>query len=361
MIDLHKPSPFIELAAVEAWDAWFRWREPTDLHDVAIEDTWRRVSAALASVEAPDDIAVWQARFMDAFASWRLLPDELLLANAGTGRPVHCDGEFHAALNAAFFVSTDHGNAPVLDLAALADCATIGVRVLDNAALLAGDAAPRLRIGLLGVADALALLGLAYDSDAGRVQAASVANALAQGCLRGSMLLALARGTCANDIRAVVARAETRGTPVDLLRDVARHGLRHAQLTAITPQPRLALLANGVADAVDPLRGTDHPSVIAAFPGGPRRTIRSSGYALNLLQAHGSSPDQEPDTLANLPWTAQIAMRAAVQPWIDEPIDYPLLATSDLGEAQRLEARELASSHGLGEPAWRDSAELQAL
>jgi ribonucleoside-diphosphate reductase alpha chain len=274
---------------------------------------------------------------------------------------VQCDGKFHAALNAASFVTMDRGNAPALDLTALADCATLGVRVLDNAALLAHVAAPRLRIGLLGVADAVALLGLAYNSDAGRAQAASMASALAQGCLRGSMLLATARGTCANDIRAVVARAETRGTPMDLLRDIARHGLRHAQLTAITPQPRLALLANGVADAVDPLRGTDHPNVIAAFPGGPRRTIRSSGYALNLLQAHGSSPDQKPDTLANLPWTAQIAMRAAVQPWIDEPIDYPLLATNDLGDAQRLKARVLAASHGLRDPAWRDSAELQAL
>lgn len=42
-----------------------------------------------------------------------------------------------------------------------------------------------------------------------------------------------------------------------------------------------------------------------------------AGYALNVLRA---------DTL---PWTAQIAMRAAVQPWMDEPIAYPLLEAAE--------------------------------
>jgi ribonucleoside-diphosphate reductase alpha chain len=360
VIDLHQPSPFIELAAVEAWDAWFRWREQTDLRDVSIEDTWLRVSSALASVEPRGETAMWQARFMDALASWRLLPDERLLTDAGTGRPMRYGGGIHAALNAASFVSFDRGNVSALDLAALSECAMLTVRALDNVALLATVAAPRLHIGLLGVADALALLGLAYDSDAGRVQAASMANALAQGCLRGNMLLAITRGAVASDTPVAFARAQSRGTSADLLRDIARHGLRHAQLTAIAPHPRLALLANDVADAVDPLRGEDHPNVIAV-PGGQRRTIRSSGYALNVLQGRGNGSGEEPDTLANLPWTAQIAMRAAVQPWIDEPIDYPLLTTSDLDDARRLEAQKLAASHGLGDPAWRDSAELQAM
>jgi len=62
-----------------------------------------------------------------------------------------------------------------------------------------------------------------------------------------------------------------------------------------------------------------------------------------------------------LSWIAQIKMRAALQPWMDEPIDYPLLATSDLGEAERLEARKLAAAHELGDPVWRAAVELQPL
>ena len=354
MIDLRRPSPFVELAAVEAWDAWFRWREQTDLRDFSIEDTWRRVSAALASVEPPGEIPMWQTRFMDALASWRLLPDERLLAVAGTGRITWGDGVLHAALNAAAFVSTDYAAASI-DLAALSDCAALAVRVLDNAALLAALPAPRLRIGILGIADALALLGLAYDSDAGRAQMSSTARALAEGCLRGSIMLAMARGACDHGLRVSIKRAELRGAPTNLLGDAARHGLRHAQLTAITSQPRLALLANDVADAVDPLRGVNHTHVITAADG--PRTVRSSGYALSTLRACGREPNGVPDTLAMLPWIAQIEMRAALQPWMDEPITYPLLATNDLNDSRRLQARKRAMEHGLGEPVWRNPLE----
>ena len=360
MIDLRSPSPFIDLAAVEAWDAWFRWREGSDLRDLSIEDTWQRVSAALALVEPGDETATWQARFMDALASWRLLPDERLLASAGTGRTTHRDGVLHASLNAAAFVTSSQAAGTSMDLAALGDCASLAVRILDDAGLAAGVAAPHLHVGLIGVADALALLGLSYDSDAGRMQAAAMARTLAERCLQGSIMLAAARGSCGRVGHACVARANLRGLPEELLRDAARHGVRHAQLTAITSQPRLALLANDVANAVDPLRGTNHAHVISAADG-QRTTVRSSGYALNIMHARGIKPAGMPDTLPDLSWIAQIKMRAALQPWMDEPIDYPLLATSDLGEAERLEARKLAAAHELGDPVWRAAVELQPL
>jgi ribonucleoside-diphosphate reductase alpha chain len=361
MFDLHRPSPFIDLAAVEAWDAWFRWREKADLRDVSIEGTWRRVSTALASSEPPGEIVAWQARFANALASWRLLPDERLLANAGTGRPLPLDGTLHASLNAAAFVSVDPATGASLDLAGLRDCAALAVRALDNAALQAGTTAPHLGIGMIGIADALALLGLRYDSDGGRTQAAVMAHALAEGCLHGNIMLAAARGPCGQAaLHACIAQARLRGLPEDLQRDAARHGVRHARLTAIMSQPRLALLANDVADAADPLRGRNHAHLITS-PDGQRATVRSSGYALNVLHAGGNEPASLPDTLSDMSWTAQIRMRATLQCWIDAPLDYPLLVTNDLGEAQRLEARRLAASHELGDPVWRDAVESHPL
>ncbi|MBS0432042.1 MAG: hypothetical protein JSS21_06510, partial [Proteobacteria bacterium] len=350
----------IDLAAVEAWDAWFRWREETCLRDLSIEDTWRRVSAALVSIEPGKEHATWQKRFMDAFASWRLLPDERLLACAGTGRVMCRNGVLHASLNAAGFVWSGQTAGASMDLAALSDCAALAVRVLDNAALQADIAVPHLRIGMIGIADALALLGLHYDSDSGRMQTAAMGRALAEGCLRGNVMLAAERGSCGHGARASMTRARLRGFPDDLLRAAARHGVRHPQLTAFTSQPRLALLANDVADAADPLRRRNHAIMISASDG-QRTTVRSSGYALNILHAGGMEPESMPDTLPDMPWMAQIKMRAALQAWVDEPIDYPLLATDDLGEAQRLEARELAATHELGDPVWREVASLQCL
>ena len=363
MIDLHRSSPFVDLAAVEAWDAWFRWREKADLRDLSIEDTWRRVSDALASIEPGGETTTWRTRFMDALASWRLLPDERLLADAGTGRITHWDGVLHACLNAAGFVCWGPTTGASMDLAALGGCAALAVRALDNAALQASIAAPRLRIGMIGVADALALQGLRYDSDPGRMQAAAMARALAEGCLHGSIMLAAERGACNYDdcaMHACIARAQRRGISAELLQDAVHYGVRHTQLTAITSQPRLALLANDVADAVDPLRGKNHAIVISASDG-QHTTVRSSGYALNILHTDGIEPKGMPDTLPDLSWMAQIKMRAVLQPWIDQPIDYPLLATNDLGKAQQLEARKLAAGHELGEPTWREVVELKPL
>lgn len=359
MIEPRRLSPFIDLAAVEAWDAWFRWREHTALHDISIEDTWWRVAGALASAEACDEGATWQVRFMDALASWRLLPDQRVLAEAGTGRVSQHGGALHAVLNVACFLSPEGSSHAAIDFNALTDCAALAVRALDNAALLAGNVMTRFRIGVVGIADALALLGLEYDSDAGRTQAVAVMRALAEGCLGGSIALAASRGGCKHDTRGLLARALLRDTPQELLKDVARHGLRHTQLTAITSQPRLALLANDVADAVDPLRGESHAHLIIATDG--QRTMRSSGYALNVLRNRGGGPSHWPDTLEHQSWLAQIAMRAVLQPWMDTPIAYPLLATRLPEEPQRLAARKLTAQHGLGEPVWRSSAELQAV
>lgn len=356
MFEPSRHSPFIDLAAVEAWDAWFRWRDHVRLRDFSIEDTWRRVAAALASTEAQGIRSAWQSHFMDAFTSWRLLPDERLIAAAGTDRITWQRGPLHAVINAAAFVQWPRENGPGIDLVALSACAGLAVRVLDNAALLAGVEESELRIGLMGVADALALLGLNYDSDAGRARASTLARALAEGCLRGSVELAAARGQIAGDLHAIAARATARGMPPELVQSLMRHGARHDPLTAIIPHHRLALLANDVADALDPLYGENHANHITAS-GGPRM-IRSSGYALNVLRGRGATRPAPPDTLADLPWKAQIAMRAAVQPWIDELVAYPMLATHDLDDMDMLAARHEAASHGLEAPSFRNPAAI---
>lgn len=356
MAESRRSSPFSDLASVHAWDAWFRWREGAAPRDASIEDTWRRVAAALTAVDANHAAAARQTRCMDALASWRLLPDERLLADAGTGRITWRDGSLHAVLNAAAFVSPGSGPGASISLSSMEDCAAMAVFMLDDAVLLAGIATPHLCIGIVGIADALALLGLGYASENGRAQAASMGRAVAEGCLRGNIRLAAERGACDSDTSFAIARAALRDAPQALLRDAARHGLRHVRLTAITSQPRLALLANDVADAADPLRGENHPHLISAPAG--QRMIRSSGYALNTLRERGSGRGDKPAVLADVPCMAQIEMRAVLQPWMDEAIAYPLLATRNPDECLRHRARQQAALHGLGEPAWRDPSTL---
>jgi ribonucleoside-diphosphate reductase alpha chain len=69
------------------WDAKYRFKtEAGDPMDKTVEDTWRRVAAALAKPER--DPAPWAERFAAALSDFRFIPAGRILAGAGTDRRV---------------------------------------------------------------------------------------------------------------------------------------------------------------------------------------------------------------------------------------------------------------------------------
>lgn len=288
---------FTEPVAVETWDAWFRWREGDALRDVTIDATWWRVAEALAAAEG-EQAPLWAHRFVDAFSRWRLLPDERLLLSAGTGTAL---GDFDrpaAVLNVAAFVVAPLTLHARFERDRFVETAALAVRMLDDALRLHGtvQAPAELRIGVIGMADALRMLGLPYASVEAQDQARAIAAALSEGTLHGSIDLADERGALDPhpDRHGLEARWHARSTPAWLIEEGLRHGVRHSVLTAIDPHPRLARLANDVTDALDP---------------SPEPT--RAGHETAALGAGAFR-------------TAQLELRAAMEPWIDAPIDYPL-------------------------------------
>ncbi|MGE5027676.1 MAG: adenosylcobalamin-dependent ribonucleoside-diphosphate reductase, partial [Betaproteobacteria bacterium] len=70
------------------WDVRYRYREDSGIAvDQSVEDTWRRVAHALASVE-PRDNDAWERRFHEILAGFRFLPGGRILAGAGTSHKV---------------------------------------------------------------------------------------------------------------------------------------------------------------------------------------------------------------------------------------------------------------------------------
>lgn len=302
-------SIFVEMAAVETWDTWFRWRENGCLRDTTIDGTWRRVAHALARSDRD------AAEYIGACANWRVLPDERIIATAGTSDPSWPADGLVAVVNAAVFVRDACTPRARFDAPQFAAAATLAVRLLDDASMAAsataGGASPRLRIGVIGVADALASMDEAYGSAAACAQLRELGRALAEGCLRGSVRLAVERGARARLTHEAARRATERGMSADLVEDAARHGLRYAQLTAITSQSRLARFANDVADAIEPLR-----------QGPPDRETPASRRSPWVGTGHRfrSGATRSP---ATTPLQAKIAMRDALQEWIDAPIACP--------------------------------------
>ena len=321
MPDRHQqPSPFLDAAAVDAWDAWFRLREDGELRDLSIESTWQRVATALAGAEVAT-AKPWSRLFFEAQAQWRLVLDERVLAGAGSAAAVW-PADPVAVLNLPAFVGGAFTAGAHVDDAALRDTAEIAVRCLDNVGLLnaTGTAAPH--VGVIGLADALAMLGDDYDSDRARCRASAVARTIAEGCLAASIRLARERGARMRPNDIVRQTWRRRDVPLHLVADADACGLRHAQLTSIQPQPRLAQFANNVTDALDPLgceygwRGRSS----RARPGQP------CGYAAAVarLVVNGESALRAVAPPADVPAAAQLALRASMQAWVDAPIDYPL-------------------------------------
>jgi len=82
-------STRLEGISREIWEMKYRY-VPADGNggDACIEDTWRRVARAAASVEASQERKRWERAFLDILEDFRFLPGGRILAGAGTGRQV---------------------------------------------------------------------------------------------------------------------------------------------------------------------------------------------------------------------------------------------------------------------------------
>jgi len=297
-----RATRFTDPDSVDAWDNWFRWRDADCLHDRTIDATWSRVANAIAPVP---DTQGWAHRYVEAFSRWQLLPDERLLRLAGTGSDLSSLEAPCAVLNVAAFVIAPHSRQARFDDERFAAIAALAVRMLDDALMAmhgVASQAPALRIGMIGFADALKLLGVDYNDERAPEIARVVGTALASGTLQGEFDLIAERGPREPASAPLLAAWHDRRAPEELVAAATARGVRHRQLTAIESQPRLALLANGASDALDPCHVSTYSSTAHAS---------SESAQADLVPA--------PDRIA----AAWSCIRSSIQPWIDVPLPNP--------------------------------------
>ena len=344
MLERQPLSPFLDPAAVNAWDAWFRLREDGELRDLSIESTWRRVADALEC----EDLACHgpiAERCYEALARWQLLFDERILATAGSARAQWPEDPV-AVLNLAGFVQAPFSAHARVDYPAVRETAELAVRCLDCTSRHDPKAACAPRIGMIGLADALALLGQPYDSQGGRDATGNMAQALAEGCLAANVRQARDLGPrveCTPDLR---TRMTSRGMPGELIREAARTGLRFRELTSITTQRGLALFANNVSDALDPLCPGEQVTTRNANPAGYAAAVA------RLAPAQAQATMRLATAREEVSVRDQIRLRGAAQPWIDLPIDYPIRIREAPDPPSESSWRELAHAYSLGAPRW---------
>ncbi|MFC6633945.1 adenosylcobalamin-dependent ribonucleoside-diphosphate reductase [Microbulbifer taiwanensis] len=248
------------------------------------------------------------------------------------------------SVNLTRFVEEPFSNRARLNWDGVADCAALGVRMLDNVIDLSRYPLPaqeqqargsrRIGIGITGLADALIALGLHYDSDAARELAVRVMWTLRHSAYRTSTALAQEKGSFPFFERGqYLAGADIRALPQELRRAIGERGIRNSHLVAIAPTGTISLLANCVSSGVEPVFDFRHRRRVLTA-GGEYREFEIIDPIYRLWCDGGGNSGALPDTFVaahGLSPRAHLLMEAALQPYVDNaisktvnvPEDYP--------------------------------------
>jgi ribonucleoside-diphosphate reductase alpha chain len=262
------------------------------------------------------------------------------------------------SINLAALVTAPFTASAALDLARLERRVAIGVRMLDDLIDIARyplapqkrEALSKRRVGLgvTGLADALAFVGLRYDSAAARETAGIWMGAIADVAYRASAELAAEKGSFPlYDREAFLAAPFVAGLGKEARAAIARHGIRNGCLTSVAPTGTISLLAGNVSSGIEPIYDYRYSRFVLDAQGERReQTVEDFAYA-RFRSLYGVDAPLPPAfvTAGEVSPSAHVAMQAAVQRHVDSSISKTINVPEDLPfgafEAIYLEADEL--------------------
>ncbi len=245
-----------------------------------------------------------------------------------------------------------------IDLARLEERVGIAVRLLDNIIDVSRYPLPRQRqeafskrrigLGVTGLADALAFVGLRYDSAEARHMAGRWMEVIAESAYRASAGLAAEKGAFPlYDRDAFLAAPFVLRLSETTRAEIARHGIRNGCLTSVAPTGTISLLAGNVSSGIEPIFDYRYRrNVLDKTAARRQETVEDHAFA-EFRRRFGEDAPLPPAfvTARELAPSAHLAMQAALQPHVDSSISKTINVPADCSfeefEAIYLEADAL--------------------
>jgi ribonucleoside-diphosphate reductase alpha chain len=237
------------------------------------------------------------------------------------------------SVNLANLVLRPFGDDAALDLAELDRTVAVAVRMMDNVIETSNYPLPeqareanakrRIGLGLTGLADALAMCGLRYGSEAAAAQAKSWMAAVESAAYGASIALARERGAFPLfEADAYLASGHVRKLPQPLREGIATHGIRNALVTSIAPTGTISLFAGNVSSGVEPVFAFRYERKVR-LANGSHRIEPVEDRALWLYRQRFGADAELPDyfvTAQTLEPADHLRMQAALQAHVDSSI-----------------------------------------
>lgn len=168
------------------------------------------------------------------------------------------------AINLTRFVHQPFSRQPKFDFGSLAAVASVATRFLDNvhdislfplkAQEKAAGASRRIGLGITGLGDLFAMLGLRYGGPASVALTGEIMGLIRDTAYRTSIGLAQEKGVFPefNKIK-YGASPFVLDLPQEIQDAIAQHGIRNSHLLAVAPTASVSLLANNISRGIEPI------------------------------------------------------------------------------------------------------------
>jgi len=256
------------------------------------------------------------------------------------------------SLNLNAYVTDPFTENAKFDFELFAKVTKIAVRMLDNVLIATkwplqeqareADAKRRLGLGYTGMGDALIMLGLRYDSEAGRELAAKISEVMRNASYESSVELAQERGAFPLfDADKYLSAGFASRLPEELKAKIRKHGIRNSHLTSIAPTGTISLaFADNASNGIEPAFSWFYNRT-KRMPDGTKKDYTVEDHAYRVYRALGHDTNKLPEAFVSaLDISARdhMLMVASVAPYIDAaisktvnvPEDYPYEDFKDL-------------------------------